>query len=62
MTSKANNCPCTYGCAKSGHCDKCVAFHRGRGEFPACFFTAAAEKTYDRSFEALVRDRTGKSL
>jgi hypothetical protein len=29
------------------------------GEFPACFFSAAAEKAYDRSFAALVRDRKG---
>jgi len=27
------------------------------GEFPACFFSAAAEKTYDRSFSALAKDR-----
>jgi len=27
------------------------------GEFPACFFSAKAEAAYDRSFEALVRDR-----
>jgi hypothetical protein len=26
-------------------------------EFPACFFTAKTEKTYDRSFQALCRDR-----
>jgi hypothetical protein len=29
------------------------------GQFPACFFSAEAEKKYDRSFDALVRDRQG---
>jgi hypothetical protein len=27
------------------------------GQFPACFFSADAEKQYDRSFNALMRDR-----
>lgn len=61
MASNAANCPCTYGCSKSGHCDQCVAFHRTRGEFPACFFSKAAEKTYDRSYSKLVEDRSGGS-
>jgi hypothetical protein len=30
------------------------------GEFPACFFSAGAEKKYDRSFEALMHDRGAK--
>jgi hypothetical protein len=29
------------------------------GQFPACFFSAEAEKKYDRGFDALVRDRRG---
>jgi hypothetical protein len=27
------------------------------GQFPACFFSAEAEKKYDRSLDALMRDR-----
>jgi len=27
------------------------------GDFPACFFSKEAEAKYDRSFEALKRDR-----
>jgi hypothetical protein len=30
------------------------------GEFPACFFSVEAERRYDRSFEALRRDRGEK--
>jgi len=34
-----------------------VAYHQRAGEFPACFFSNKAEKSYDRSMEALIRDR-----
>jgi hypothetical protein len=51
-------CPCTYpGCPRHGKCCECVEYHRGSGEVPACFFSPAAERTYDRSVEALARDR-----
>ena len=49
------NCNCTYTCSKKGRCCECVATHRSMGEFPACFFTAEGERTYDRSFAALQR-------
>ena len=45
-----NNCTCTYtSCGKQGVCCECIAFHKSAGELPGCLFTAAAEKTYDRS-------------
>jgi hypothetical protein len=47
-------CNCTYPCPKKGRCCECVAYHRGRGELPACYFDTAAEKTYDRSIEYFV--------
>jgi len=50
-------CPCTYSCGKHGKCCACTAHHVHGGGFPACFFSAAAEKTYDRSFAALEKDR-----
>lgn len=51
-------CSCThYSCGNHGKCCDCVANHRSSGEFPACFFSAEMEKTYNRSFEALVKDR-----
>jgi hypothetical protein len=34
-----------------------VEHHRPLGEFPACFFSAEMEKTYDRNLEALLKDR-----
>jgi hypothetical protein len=52
-------CNCTYDCGKHAKCCECVAYHRGMGQFPACFFSAEAEKKYDRGFDALVRDRRG---
>ena len=49
-------CNCTYEpCPRKGACCECVAYHLGMGEFPACFFSARAEKTYDRSYAALRR-------
>jgi hypothetical protein len=54
----AKVCNCTYGgCPQDGICCECVAYHNRNGEFPACFFSKAGERTYDRSFENLVRDR-----
>ena len=58
-SNKSMVCPCTYSCNKRGKCCECIAYHLRNGEFPACFFSAEAEKRYDRSFDALVRD--GKS-
>ena len=50
-------CSCTYDCPRHGHCCACVRYHRGSGQFPACFFSKEAEKTYDRSFAKLIEDR-----
>lgn len=49
-------CTCTYPCSRQGKCCECVAYHRRMGEVPGCFFSKGAEKTYDRSIEALYRD------
>jgi hypothetical protein len=49
-------CNCTYpGCPRHGVCCDCLAYHRGSGELPACYFTAAEERTYDRSISYFVR-------
>ena len=59
QNNPAIKCPCTYySCSHHGKCCECVVFHKVSGEFPACFFTQEAEKTYDRSFRALVKDRS----
>ncbi len=51
-------CACTYNCPRHGKCCECVAHHRDHGEgVPGCFFSPEAEATYDRSIEALARDR-----
>ena len=53
-------CACTYPCDRRGNCCACVAYHRPKGQFPACFFTPAAERSYDRSFARLVQDRKSR--
>ena len=55
--NSAIKCTCTYPCSRRGKCCECVAYHSRAGEFPACFFSKEAEAGYDRSFEALKRDR-----
>lgn len=53
-----DNCACTYtACARRGNCCQCVAYHRGSDQFPACFFSAATERSHDRSFKMLLKDR-----
>jgi hypothetical protein len=51
-------CSCTYpGCSRHAKCCECVNYHRTNGEVPGCFFSAGAERTYDRSMEAFIRDQ-----
>lgn len=56
---KKDSCPCTAACAFHGKCCECIANH-APDQFPACFFTKEGEATYDRSFEALLKDRKSK--
>lgn len=50
-------CPCSYAvCERKGLCCACLEYHRSNGELPACYFSKAAEKTYDRSIEAFIDD------
>jgi len=51
-------CTCTYNCEKKGICCACVAYHRSRNEIPGCFFSPKAERSYDRSREAFIKDCT----
>lgn len=51
------DCPCTYDCELHGLCCECVRKHRAKGQLPACYFSEAAEKTYDRSIGNFLKDR-----
>lgn len=60
QASGAGDCPCTYaGCPRHGNCCQCVKYHRGKDQLPACYFTAEAEKTYDRSVAYFISCRKG---
>ena len=49
-------CSCTYvSCTRRGLCCECVRHHRENGELPGCLFSAAGERSYDRSIENFVR-------
>jgi len=64
MMSDCSNkrpCACTYpGCSRHGKCCECIAYHGKMGEVPGCLFTKSGEQKWDRSLEALVRDRSRK--
>jgi len=50
------NCNCSYaGCEKKGVCCECIAYHRSMRQLPACFFSEADERSYDRSFARFVQ-------
>ena len=52
------NCSCTYEpCSRKGICCECVAFHRGSGELPGCYFSLEAERSHDRSIESFIRSK-----
>ncbi|GAB6082126.1 DUF6485 family protein [Desulfuromonas carbonis] len=56
--SSPTHCSCSYpGCDKHGNCCQCVLFHRQRNEIPGCFFSAAGERSYDRSLNHFLKDR-----
>ncbi|MDR0325797.1 MAG: DUF6485 family protein [Oscillospiraceae bacterium] len=55
--NKSMKCTCTYNCPRRGKCCECIAYHLKGGEFPACFFSEEAEKSYDRSLSRLMKDR-----
>lgn len=52
-------CNCTYEpCPRKGICCECISYHWFSGkELPACFFSAEAERTYDRSVDNFLKDR-----
>ncbi len=53
-----SKCNCTYEpCSRKGICCECLSYHRNMGELPACYFSPAAERTYDRSIEKFIRSR-----
>jgi len=51
-----NHCSCSYEpCPRKGICCECLRRHLLSRELPACCFPAAAERTFDRSFEHFAR-------
>jgi hypothetical protein len=52
----SRSCNCSYSpCSRKGVCCDCLSYHLSSRELPACCFPAAAERTYDRSFEHFAR-------
>lgn len=58
LDSNLSVCNCTYEpCSRKGRCCECVRYHVSKKQLPACAFSAAAERTYDRSFAKFVEDQ-----
>ena len=56
ISENKSNCNCTYEpCPRKGKCCDCISFHQRNRELPACVFSAAAERTYDRSYSHFAR-------
>ena len=59
LKQNKSECACTYGhCPRKGICCECIRYHKKRGELPGCFFSAEAEKTYDRSIRKFIEDQS----
>jgi hypothetical protein len=53
------NCNCSYEpCSRKGICCECILYHRRSGQLPACYFSDATERTYDRSIAAFIRENS----
>jgi len=54
-------CNCSYEpCSRKGVCCECLRYHWSMKELPACFFSDAVERTFDRSlrrFLAVMKDK-----
>ena len=51
-------CNCSYEpCSRKYTCCECLHYHRRMGELPACYFSEAGERSYDRSVENYMRGR-----
>lgn len=60
LKKNLEKCTCSYEpCSRKGKCCECVAYHRNHRELPGCFFPAAAERSYDRSYQKFVSSFKG---
>ena len=58
-STNLNRCNCTYDpCPRKGICCECIAYHKSMKQLPACFFSAEAERTYDRSFRKFIAENS----
>jgi len=56
-----DKCNCSYSsCSRKGICCECIMYHKDNNELPACYFSANAEKEYDRSIERFIEDYKSK--
>lgn len=64
MNFNKSKCNCSYEpCDKKGICCDCIRYHLSIEQFPACFFSADVERTYNRSVKKFIEtyEKRGKS-
>ena len=55
------SCNCSYEpCPRKGVCCECLSYHWSMRELPACLFSDAVERTYDRSLDRFIRTQGEK--
>ncbi|HOX23724.1 MAG TPA: DUF6485 family protein [Elusimicrobiales bacterium] len=60
-SDNTKTCTCTYSpCPRKGLCCECISYHRSNDELPGCYFSPQAERTYDRSIDFFIKNRTNK--
>ena len=59
FNSNIKKCNCTYEpCERKGKCCECLHYHLAMSQLPACAFSDEAERTWDRSFQNFIKDKT----
>jgi len=53
----SKSCNCGFECERKGICCDCLAYHREKGELPACYFSDKVAGSYDRSVETYLKEQ-----
>lgn len=63
VNQNLTKCNCTYEpCPRKGICCQCIEYHRKNGELPACYFSKEAEREYNRSIDAFIKDYKKRTI
>ena len=56
-------CKCSYEpCSLKGICCECIAYHKDKGQIPACLFPDDVERRWDRSIAKFIETYSKDNL